>query len=76
MNSYPAVSAQQPRLDFSYYEYPDISRFEEVCLSSTPSLTASKYLSDWRARSAPTWVGNQGRSEASMCSGGKAAIAD
>ena len=30
MNSYPAVSAQQPRLDFSYYEYPDISRFEEV----------------------------------------------
>ena len=31
VNSYPAVSAAQPRLDFSYYEYPDIARFEEVC---------------------------------------------
>ena len=42
VNSYPAVSAQQPRLDFSYYEYPDISRFEEVCLNLCPSLIAEK----------------------------------
>ena len=30
VNSYPAVSATQPRLDFSFYEYPDISRFAEA----------------------------------------------
>ncbi|KAK9827963.1 hypothetical protein WJX81_002293 [Elliptochloris bilobata] len=30
VNSYPAVTAEQSRLDFSYYEYPDIGRFAEV----------------------------------------------
>ena len=39
VNSYPAVSAQQPRLDFSFYEYPDTSRFAEV-RSCTPQKDA------------------------------------
>lgn len=34
VNSYPPVTAGQPRLDFSYYEYPDISRFVEVRLAT------------------------------------------
>ena len=34
VNSYPPVTASQPRLDFSYYEYPDISRFVEVRLAT------------------------------------------
>lgn len=42
VNSYPAVCVQQPRLDFSYYEYPDISRFEEVRLDPCPFLIARK----------------------------------
>ncbi|KAK9840823.1 hypothetical protein WJX81_007418 [Elliptochloris bilobata] len=30
VNSYPAVTEQQPRLAFSFYEYPGINRFEEI----------------------------------------------
>jgi hypothetical protein len=30
VNCYPAVGKAQPRLDFSYYEYPDVGRFVEA----------------------------------------------
>ncbi len=30
VNCYPAVGAAQPRLDFSYYEYPDVGHFVEA----------------------------------------------
>ena len=44
VNSYPAVSATQPRLDFSFYEYPDISRFAEA-RSSTHYSDSFQYMS-------------------------------
>lgn len=44
VNCYPAVSATQRRLDFSYYEYPDISHFVEA---RDPPLTPPLHLLAW-----------------------------
>ncbi|GBF89539.1 hypothetical protein Rsub_02257 [Raphidocelis subcapitata] len=44
VNHYPAVSATEPRLDFSYYEHRDFSRFVEVYAG------AMDFVRDWKAK--------------------------